>query len=93
MCVSVEGTDRQDDRGRRQWALHEKKMNELKMDGEVSKKVSSNKDDYWVQNGLFLCEAEWKTQSKAKVDKPTDGYCFLTYILQVILELFQLIVA
>ena len=70
-----------------------KKMNELKMDGEVSKKVSSNRDDYWVQNGLFLCEAEWKTQSKAKVDKPTNGYCFLTYILQVILELFQLIVA
>lgn len=49
-----------------------KKMNELKMDGEVSKKVSSNRDDYWVQNGLFLCEAEWKTQSKAKISLQMD---------------------
>ena len=50
---------------------------ELKMDGEVSKKVSSNKDDYWVQNRSFLCEAEteWKTQSKPRVDKPTDPDC------------------
>ena len=42
------------------------KMNELKMDGEVSKKVSSNRDDYWVQNGLFLVKQNGRHNLKQR---------------------------